>query len=94
MLVFLQKTWPRAGSYANQVLSTLLRLLIGLTQESPTIKADKSNREEMIITLGQCLQVLSSAAPERCKELLLGLEEVSSNEEFHQVVKSNMVFQN
>lgn len=92
MLIFLQKTWPRAGTYANQVLSTLLRLLMGLTQESPSIKADKSNRDEMISTLGKCLQILNSAAPDRCKELLVGLEDVPAKEEFHQVIQSNLVF--
>jgi len=89
LLVFLEKTWPRAASYANQALSTLLRLLMGLTQDPPLIRSEKCNRDQTIVLVGQCLQILSSAAPEKCQELLKGVEDVPASEEFLQILKVN-----
>ncbi|XP_059486510.1 TELO2-interacting protein 2-like [Neocloeon triangulifer] len=88
LLIFLKKTWPRASTYASQSLTTVLRLLLAVTKAEPAIKVNQDVKCQILELIRQCLQLISSVAPEMCNELLDGVGKVQANEDFHSVVNS------
>ncbi|CAB3365370.1 Hypothetical predicted protein [Cloeon dipterum] len=88
LLVFLKKTWPRANSNANQTLTIVLRLLLGVTKREPCIIMKKDVKCQILDLIKECLQLLSSLAPVKCRELLKGVEQVPAGDEFWSVLNS------